>query len=754
MLASSCSSTRNFSEGQSLLKNYQIKGVDANLKEKITPFIRQKPNRKLFGISKVRLQLQLLFDRKKPTKLSNWIINNLAEPPVIYDSTLSRISVIQIQQLLMNNGYFLAKVKYEDTTRHKKTKVTYHIEPNQAYHIRNIQYTIKDSIVQSIYFYKLNESLLQIGMQFDQTALANERDRITKYLRNFGYYYFNREYIHFDIDTALKSHQLDINVIIENPEKANKHESFKLKNIETTIISDNIKTGLLSDTIELNNVKFIHTKNKIQAKILRRMLFLERGKKFNEDDLLLSYNRLGDLGIFKYINIDFEKDSIDSTQLNASVQLSLAKKQSTHTELEGYVASENVGTSANFIYSNRNIFKGAEVFEFKIRAGLETQAFVDANQSSIPVFNSRETNTSASLTFPGFIFFRDKPTYVLFSNPKSRIGLNYISENRPEYSRRTLNSSFSYEWKQNNYVSHSFAPMTINFVNSFLSTEANNLLDSLNNIYLRESFEPHITLGIRYSLVISNQQLNQFKKNYYYIKFNLEVMGTGLYAASRLLNEQKNNLNQYEFFNLPYYNFTRPEIDARYFNNFGTRSQIVYRFNTGVGFAYWNSKVLPFERQFFTGGANSIRAFRARSVGPGGYRNIDLSSLNLDQTGNFKIEGNIEYRFDILERFIGAKLKGASFLDFGNVWDIQKNANELEGFKPSTFYKELAIGTGVGLRLDYRFLLFRFDLGLKLRDPRFENANRWVIEQFNNNVWKDANNYNFFNFNFGIGYPF
>jgi outer membrane protein assembly factor BamA len=281
----------------------------------------------------VRLHLHQLFDRKKPTKLSNWIINNLAEPPVIYDSTLSRISVIQIQQLLMNNGYFLAKVKYEDTTRKKQTNVIYHIEPNQAYHIRNIQYTIKDSIVQSIYFYKLNESLLQIGMQFDQTALANERDRITKYLRNFGYYYFNREYIHFDIDTALKSHQLDINVIIENPEKANKHESFKLKNIETTIISDNIKTGLLSDTIELNNVKFIHTKNKIQAKILRRMLFLERGKKFNEDDLLLSYNRLGDLGIFKYINIDFEKDSIDSTQLNASVQLRLAKKQSTNTEL-------------------------------------------------------------------------------------------------------------------------------------------------------------------------------------------------------------------------------------------------------------------------------------------------------------------------------------------------------------------------------------------------------------------------------------
>ncbi|MEN9370067.1 MAG: hypothetical protein RI952_932 [Bacteroidota bacterium] len=753
MLASSCSTTRNFTEGQSLLNKYEITGIDAALKEKINPYIRQKPNRKLFGISKIRLTLYQLANVKHPGRISNLIQNNLGEAPVLYDSSISNISAMQIQQVLNSYGYFLAKVNFKDNTRHRKTTVNYQIELGKAYHIRNIQYSIKDSTIQSIYFYKLNESLLKIGSQYDQANLANERDRITKDLRNFGYYFFNREYIHFDIDTALKSNQLDLNVIIENPENSSKHQSYKLKNIEAKILSDQINDSSNNDAILLSKVNFINTNHKIHPKILRRMLFLEKDKKFNEDDLTLTYNRLGDLGIFKYINIDFEKDSIDSTLLNAKIQLSLAKRQSTNTELEGYVASENVGTSANFIYSNRNIFKGAEVFEFKIRAGLETQAFVDAGSSNIPVFNSRETNTSASITFPGFIFFRDKPTYVLFSNPKSRIGLNYISENRPEYSRRTLNSTFSYEWKQNNFVSHSLSPMTINYVNSNLSVEANNLLDSLNNVYLRESFEPHITLGLRYSVVISNQQLNQLK-NYYYIKFNIEVMGTGLYGASILLNDKKNSFGQFEFFNLPYYNYTRPEIDLRYFKNYGSRSQLVYRFNTGIGFAYWNSKVLPFEKQFFTGGANSIRAFRARSVGPGGYNNIDLSSLNLDQTGNLKIEGNVEYRFDILERFIGAKLKGASFVDFGNVWDIKKKSSDIEGFNPSAFYKELAIGTGVGLRLDYRFLLFRFDLGLKVRDPRFENENRWVIQNINNSDWKNTNNYSFFNFNFGIGYPF
>jgi outer membrane protein assembly factor BamA len=296
--------------------------------------------------------------------------------------------------------------------------------------------------------------------------------------------------------------------------------------------------------------------------------------------------------------------------------------------------------------------------------------------------------------------------------------------------------------------------MSLNFVRSTLSTEALDLLNSLNNQYIKESFDPHITLGLRYTLTYSTQIFNLLK-DYYFLRFNLEVMGTGLYSASKLIGANRNANGNYELFGLPYYNFTRPEVDMRYFNYLNQKSTLVFRFNAGAGFAYWNSNILPFERQFFTGGSNSIRAFRARTVGPGNFSDIEVSNLNLDQTGEMKLEGNIEYRFDITDHFLGSKLKGASFIDIGNVWTLSSsNADPTGKFEWDTFHKQLAVGTGAGLRLDYSFLLFRFDLGLKLRDPRFNGSDQWVIQNISDEQWKSTNQYSFWNFNFGIGYPF
>jgi outer membrane protein assembly factor BamA len=232
-------------------------------------------------------------------------------------------------------------------------------------------------------------------------------------------------------------------------------------------------------------------------------------------------------------------------------------------------------------------------------------------------------------------------------------------------------------------------------------------------------------------------------------------MGTGLYITSRALDKTKSNSGEYTFFKLPYFNYTRPEIDFRYFDYISRNTMLVYRLNSGIGVAYWNSQVLPFESQFYTGGSNSIRAFRARSVGPGGFQGVNNSNLNIDQTGEMKIEGNIEYRFHIMDRFIGSKLKGATFFDMGNVWTVSDANTNKEGlFEWSEFYKQFAMGTGIGLRLDYSFLLFRFDLGLKIRDPRFTGSDRWVLSKMNDEAWKRQNNYSFWNFNFGIGYPF
>ncbi len=753
----SCSTTRKLSKDQALVHKVSVKGKKSTLKDNSQAFIRQKPNKKILGIGWLKLYLGIhnAFDWKRDNRVSRWLKNKVGEAPVIYDSAITQFSAQQMQAFYFNNGYFDAEVYADVKIKHKKARITYHINPQSAYKIRNIQYDIKDTNIRSIYFFNLQFSKIKLDDIFNQDLLQQERERIVKDIKNNGYFFFNREFIHFDIDTSINGHFVDLKVVIENPADKTSHPYYKINNVNIDIVDpENRVTEPNIYYDSTSHYTFNDPSKIIKSKVLKRMIFLDQNSLYKDEDLELTYNRLGDLKIFRFINIDFEVDSTDSTKINSRITLTQGKRRGTQTEIEGFVASENIGSSANLLYTDRNIFRGAEVLEFRIKAGLETQAFIDENAQNIPIFNSRESNTSLSVTFPGFLFFRDKKTFGLYSSPKTRVGINYITERRPEYLRRTFTGALTYDWKQNQYLTHSFTPYSINFVRSELSDEALTLLNNLDNQFIKESFEPHITQGIRYNLTFSNQVLN-LKKDYIFFRLNLEVMGTGLYGISRILDDNISTEGTYTYFDLPYYNFTRPEIDLRYFNFIGQKSQLVYRFNTGAGFAYWNSDVLPFERQFFTGGSNSIRAFRARTVGPGGFSNIEASTLNLDQTGEMKIEGNIEYRFDILESFIGSKLKGATFIDIGNVWTISDVTVNKDGqFYWDKFYKQLAIGTGFGMRLDYSFLLFRLDLGLKLRDPRFAESDRWVIKNLNNSQWISSNEYNFWNFNFGIGYPF
>ncbi len=734
-----------------------MKGVSGILKDNLEPFYKQKPNKKLLGIGvlKVNLRVHNMLNWKHDNRFVRALRNTFGEPPVIFDTTLANYSAQQMQLYLFNKGYFDAQTSFDIKIKKKKAFVTYNINKGNQYIIRNIQYEISDTILRAIYFMNLSNSVIKIDDPFDQDKISEERERITREIKNYGYFFFNREYIHFDIDSSVNGNVVDLKLVIENPIGKKSHQSYTINHIDVNINSDETYRAFKKkDTADSKTITINDYKNLLKPKVIKRLIYLEHDEKYMDNDLELTYNRLGDLRMFKFVNIDFAVDTLDSTKLNSYITLTAGKKQGTQTEIEGYLASANVGSSANFIYTNKNIFRGAEIFEFRIKAGLETQAFVDESQTNNLVFNSRESNTSASITFPGFLLFRDKKTFGIYASPKTRVGINYITEKRPEYLRSTFVGSYTYDWKQNQFLTHSFSPMSVNFVRSTLSSDALDLLNNLNNKYIKESFDPHITLGLRYTLIYSNQLIN-LRNDYYFLRFNLEVMGTGLYASSKLLNNPQNTSGAYEYFNLPYYNFTRPEIDVRYFNYVRNKSMIVYRFNTGAGFAYWNSKVLPFERQFFTGGSNSIRAFRARSVGPGKFSDVAASSLNLDQTGEMKIEANIEYRFDISENFLGSKLKGASFIDMGNVWTLSSESTNADGkFNWNTFHKQLAVGTGFGLRLDYSFLLFRFDLGLKLRDPRFTGSDQWVIQNLNNKTWISNNQYNFWNFNFGIGYPF
>lgn len=754
-----CGTPRRLPKGQALMHKYKIHGVKGGLAEDVNVYVRQKPNRKLLGIGflKIYLGIYNMVDHGKTKKWKNKIKSNLGERPVIYDSTLTEFSSLQIKQFLFNKGYFNAEVSYTDTIIRKKAYVNYIIKKNTPYTVRNIHYNIKDSLIRSIYFAELNESKLVLGEVYDQDKIQQERERITKSLKNHGYFYFNREYIHFDIDSTLNTNQIDIYLAIENQRDGSYHKAYKINSVLIDVKpSANLsQTNSKKDTVLLENIQVYDPERKFNPRILKRMLYINPDNIYKVNDVDLTYSRFGDLGIFKFVTINFNKSPSDSNKLNCIIELSPGQKQALNTEVEAYFASENVGSSINFIYSNRNIFKNAEIFEFKIRGGIETQAFIDEKErQGIPIFNSGESNTSASILFPKFLFLPENRSVNKYTNSRTRIGFNYVVENRPEYQRNTLNGSFNYEWKQSKFVFHSVSPIDIRFVTSDLSNEALEVFENINNPYLKASFDPHISLVTRYTLTLNNQIINRVK-DYFYLRFNIEAAGTTLYLFNTLLNKTQSVSNTYSFFDLPFYNYTRPEIDLRYFDYLSPKTMLAYRISSGIGFTYWNSDVLPFERQFFTGGSNSIRAYRARGIGPGSFTDSNNSNLNLDQTGDMKIEGNVEYRFDVFDRFFGSKLKGATFLDWGNVWNISEQNNTPGGkFILDTFYKEFAIGTGAGLRMDYGFLLLRFDFGLKLRDPQFPESDRWVIQRFNDKTWKQQNEYGFINFNFGVGYPF
>jgi outer membrane protein insertion porin family len=751
-----------------MMHKYSVNGLKGKLLDDASPYIRQKPNRKFLGIGFIKPYVAIynFFDRGKSTKFKEKMKRNIGEKPIIYDSTLTVISARQIQQYLFNKGYFNAIVTSKDTIIRKKAYVTYNVDKQTPYTIRNIHYSIEDSIIRSIYFLGLRNSKFKLDDIYDQDKIQEERERITQQLKNHGYYFFNREYIHFDADTALQSYQVDLYLIIENLSGGKHHQSYKVDDIEVNIrpTEEIPRQRTIIDTGYIDGVRIVDPERKFKKNVIKRMIYVEKDELYKDREVDLTYSRFGDLGVFKFINIDFARDTTDSSLLDCMIELSPRKKQTMAPEAEAYIASENIGASINLNFANRNLFRGAELFEFKIRGGFETQAFVSEKNRGLTRFNSRESQTTAAVTFPKFLFLSESRSNGRFANPRTRVSVTYTYETRPEYTRRVLNSAFTYEWRQNQFVSHSFSPFDISFVNSRLSTEAKESFDNLNNNYLRASFDPHVSLGLKYTLTINRQVLNLLR-NYYYLRFSIEETGATLYGASTLLERPKDENGQYRFLDLPFYNYIRPEIDARYFRYIDRKKMIVYRINSGAGLTYWNSTVLPFEKQFFVGGSNSIRAFKARSIGPGSFNpkvnDSTQTTLNIDRTGDLKIEGNIEYRYDIFERFIGGKLKGAVFFDFGNVWVIANQTQTSESkFTFENFHKEFAVGTGLGFRMDYSFLLFRFDFGLKLRDPQFPEHERWVINHYFDNEWKRANapplssKYNFISFNFGIGYPF
>jgi outer membrane protein assembly factor BamA len=793
----SCQLTRHVEDDQHLLKQNRIEGVDLKLKNELTPFIRQNPNDRLLRIFPFELWTYNIGKKwadKQPNFFNKWLRDKVGTPPVLYDSAQALKSQKLITQHLKNKGYFHAKTKYEVTKENKKARVKYQVKLGPQYHLRDIHYNTSANPISSFLKRYEQKSVLKKGQPYDIDQLKKERSLISRHYRNQGFLYFNQDYVHFEVDSNVGEHQVDIYVNISEPRTQKMAQQYKVKQVFVfPAYKAYKKEGPQKyDTLQIEGYDGyqIITKNPTAYNwsVILNSILIRKGTQHElQDKYDLTLNRLSDLGIFNFVDIRFEPvqaDTISSIQdslppdpyLYCKILLSPSKSQELSVELEGntgdpLVSSEEtayprLGTALNYIYRHKNLLKGAEAFSFNVNGGLESQPSIS------PFFNTLDVSGQAELRLPKFLFpiSRDKLSDQL--NPKTRISTSYnYQRRRKQLTLTSTNLSFNYDWREfetytfenRPYKHHTVTPIKLNYLKAGnFSEEIQKLRER--NIQVRRSLANQLIFGGGYNFIHDGSYTK--KNNYWFYKINLDIAGNLLKSVNLLTNQTASYDTSFQFFGLNYSQFSRLKLESGRYFKLNDKTRLVTQLRGGVGVPYGNSTVLPYIKQFFTGGSYGIRAWRVRSLGPGSYNfreDIDYSRGSfIDQTGEMLIEGNVEYRYPLF-RWI----KGAFFLDFGNIWNLQPDTSRPGAlFQPESLINEMAIGTGFGLRLDFSFFILRFDIGAKLRDPAFEGSSAWVIDRYNDARFERLNlvhyddperqtrGYSLLNLNIAVGYPF
>jgi outer membrane protein assembly factor BamA len=751
ILAGSCANLKYVPDNEYLLDNVDIKIDNQDFdKDKLYSYIRQRENTRILGFLKFHLWL---YNLSKPGLKENWL-KRTGEPPQVFNATLAEQSIDQLITYLRNKGYYNAKVDYTSKIHKKsrKTDVRYNIKCGKQFLIDNISYEIPDSVIRRLFFEGYIPEYLKEGAPLDLEKLDNERDEIIQFFKNKGYYHFSKPMLFIEADTTKNKGKGDLKVFIQLPE-ANSKDSARIYrpyfiDHYTFNVSRSSPVQVISDTIHSPRYTWIFPQNfRYNQKFFMGINKLDKSDLYSVDSAEDTFDAFNRLRQFRFINIYFQEkpNTIDSALLNCFIDLSPLSKQSTSFDIEGTNTSGNFGIAGNLNYSHRNLFHGAELLNMTVKGAMERQQAIVGNQSLD--FNTRELGIETTLTLPQLI----GPGSLLpsFGNnlPKTLFTVGYNFQRRPDYTRTISSMKLGYEWKTTEFRQHNWNLVDFNLVN--LSSFDPKFLNSIYDLYIKGSFTDHLIFATSYSFVYNNQPVRA-KEDYFFIRFSAESSGNMLNLLSVLTGGEKKVVQDtsglkpqayYEFFKTRYAQYLRSDIELRKGYWLNKYNSVVGRLFVGVGIPYGNFDVLPFEKKYFTGGANGIRAWQVRSLGPGTYKAPQGSYPN--QSGDVKLEGNLEYRYKLIKF-----LEGAFFLDVGNVWAINEKDNRKGAqFKPGTFYKQLAIGTGTGFRFDFDYFVFRLDLGLKVRDPAEAESNGWIIGSRKLQG-------NDFNLSFAIGYPF
>lgn len=762
-----CSSTKRVPQGSLLLDNVRI-NVDNDSVQvaELYNFLRQTPNHKVFGFAKLQLATYNIAGADTSKWYNRWL-QSVGQPPVLYDSVLTQKSSQQLRQALVNRGYMDVEVDVTEKvdSNGRRIDLEYEITTGLPHIISSIDYDIPDAGVSRLLRSDSILRMIRPGELFDRNRLDQFRTDITTLLRNNGYYTFNKDYITFIADTAAGSKDVALTmnirpaVVLSDTGTSTDSLRYAPAMIRKVIFVTNYNPrnydGEFSfagakDTVDYRGICVIYgADHYIKPSILQEKCFIEAGRPYNAAAVERTYEALGQLGILKFININMRPVAdIDGTEwLDAYVMMSRNKKQSIILDLEGTNSEGDLGFGVGATYQHRNLAKGSELLTAKFRTSYES---LSGNFNGL--INNRYTEYAGEvgITFPKFMFPFLPPSLTKRLRPSTEFALSANYQERPEYTRIIAGAAWKYKWtRQRRGVvkRQTFDLIDANYVKLPKSTI--NFLDSIapQNPLLRYSYEDHFIMRMGYTFSSTNKRTPTSAVNAFTIqpsvttwRASAEMAGNLLYGISSLFHQQKRD-GAYRIFGIQYAQYVKGEADFAYILNLNSRSGIAFNIGGGVAVPYLNSSMVPFEKRFYAGGANSVRGWNVRTLGPGAYdaRNQVIDFIN--QCGDILLNMSVEYRAKLFW-----VLEGAAFIDAGNIWTIRSYENQPGGlFRFDSFYKQIAAAYGVGLRLDFTYFLLRLDLGIKAHNPA-RNQEQWPL--LHPSWHRDAT------FHFAVGYPF
>ena len=751
-----CSTTKHVPEGKFLVNKVDIK-INDNEEIKGSDYynyLKQRPNHAVLGGLKMQLGIYNLSGRDSTKGINKWL-RRIGEAPVIYDHDLTKVSEKELKTILINKGYMSADVSIDTIINKKKINITYNINTEKPHYINSISYNIPNDTLRELILADTATSKIKPNTIFDRNILSAQRDEITRKLREKGYYAFNKEYITFTADTTEGSNLVDLTLNTMPPYANDRmvyytsHKPFYVRNVIFVTNYDpltmhNSKTYSATDTISYHGYTILYGESKyIKCNILEECCFIEPGELYKYSDISKTYQALGRLGNLKFINIDIRPFGVidDKVWLDAYILLTPDKSQSVTLSLEGTNSEGDLGFGIGAGYQHRNIAGGSELLNTKFKLSYES---LSGDLNGLINKNYSEYSGEIGITFPKFKAPFLKKEFKQKILASTELSTQYNYQARPEYTRIIAGAACKYIWSERNRnTRHTYTLLDINYV--YLPESKINFLDSIQNPLLRYSYEDHFIMRMGYSFYHSNKKQQDlfnspFQENVYTIRAGVETAGNLLYGISNAFNLKKEH-GEYEIFGIRYSQYAKVDFDYSFTHNFSPRSSISFRTGAGVGVPYGNSNVLPFEKRFYAGGANSVRGWGVRTLGPGSYDGKNSVNNFIYQCGDIRLDLNLEYRaklFWVVE--LGA------FLDAGNIWTIRDYEDQPGGvFKIDQFYKQIALSYGLGLRLDFNYFLLRFDLGMKAYNPAM-GQEKWPLIHPKWN--RDSA------FHFSVGYPF